>query len=340
MTTILVTGGLGFIGSHLINFMVSSDSSKELRIVNMDYKGYGSHINNIDSSTKTDTRYTFIEADINDVEKLSSISDIDIIINAAAETHVDRSIMDPSDFVHSNYNGTFALLEFSRKSDVTKYIQISTDEVYGEIKDQSRSFTELDNITPGNPYSSTKAAADLMVMAYFKTYGIRTLVTRCTNNFGPKQFPEKLIPRSIIRTLIDLPVLLYGDGMQIRDWLCVTDHVKAIDIVMRKGEAGQIYNISAANHMTNKDLVNRISSFLKEKTGKAASIKLTDDRPGHDYRYSLDSTKITNKLGWKPETDFQKALEQTVLWYVNNKDWWNDLIDPFVTGKHPWQSST
>jgi dTDP-glucose 4,6-dehydratase len=229
-------------------------------------------------------------------------------------------------------------LEFARRKDIDKFVQISTDEVYGEARD-GYSFKESDSLNPANPYSSTKAAADLLVNSYFKTYGVNATVTRCTNNFGPHQFPEKLIPRTTIRIFLGLPVLLYGRGNQIRDWLYVLDHVKAIEIVMRKGKAGQVYNISASNLYPNHEIVQRISSIVNEKSGRSASVEFIDDRPGHDFRYSLDSTKIRSELGWKPESDFDSTLKKTVEWYLDNKDWWQNLVNPFVSDPSPWKST-
>lgn len=336
MNGILVTGGFGFIGSQLVKSLLSNDSYSESQVFNLDYMGHGSGLRNIEKSIKCNNRLSFVKGDINDVDNMSVLRDVDVIINVAAETHVDRSINDPSHFIHSNYNGTFALLDYARRKDVKRYIQVSTDEVYGEAYD-NYSFGEDDSLNPSNPYASTKAAADLLVNTYFKTYGLQTSITRCTNNFGPHQFPEKLIPRTILRILLDLDVLIYGSGNQVRDWLYVLDHVKAIDTVTRKGHPGQIYNISASNSMTNIDLVHRISSLVKVKTGKLSRIKFIEDRPGHDYRYSLESTKIRTELGWRPETDFDSSLEETVEWYLNNEEWWIDLVDPYVTDSHPWK---
>jgi dTDP-glucose 4,6-dehydratase len=336
MANVLVTGGLGFIGSHLLRSLF--DSYPEYHLFNMDYAGFGSHLKNIEERIFCDNRYYFVKEDINNIEHSNAIEDIDIILNVAAETHVDRSINDPSDFIHSNYNGTFALLEYARKKDVTRYIQVSTDEVYGEaLGDQS--FTELDTLKPGNPYSSTKAAADLLVQSYFRTYGLNVSITRCTNNFGSHQFPEKLIPRTILRMMLDLPMTIYGSGRQVRDWLNVLDHVKAIDMVMREGKRGQVYNISASNPMTNLDLTERVISVVEEKTGKHAKVNFVVDRPGHDYRYSLDSTKIRTELNWKPESDFSNSLEKTVDWYLNNSTWWKSFVDPYVTDPLPWKGN-
>ena len=227
-----------------------------------------------------------------------------------AETHVDRSINDPGPFIRSNYEGTFQLLEYARKKDVKKYVQISTDEVYGECP-PGYSFVETDRLSPNNPYSATKAAADLLIGSYFRTYGLDTCITRCTNNFGPNQFPEKLIPKTIIRILNRLPVVLYGDGKQERDWLYVEDHVRAIYKVMNIGRSNETYNISACNLISNLELVQSIRDITMKITGKKSTIELIEDRPGHDRRYSLDSRKIRDELQWKPIIDFQQALVGT-----------------------------
>jgi dTDP-glucose 4,6-dehydratase len=276
-------------------------------------------------------RYSFIQADINDIECIEVIKDCDVIVNAAAETHVDRSIKDPKKFVHSNYDGTLSMLEYARKKDIIKYIQVSTDEVYGETV--TGSSKETDILNPGNPYSATKAAADLLVMSYTRTYGLKASITRCTNNFGSQQNPEKLIPKTIIRTLHNLPVYLYGDGSQIRDWIYVVDHVKAIEQVIKKGRNG-VYNISTSNHITNLSLVNQISALLENEIGKPVEIRFSEDRPGHDYRYSLDSSKINNEFGWLPKTPFAEALGYTVKWYLKNKTWWKGLTEYAGAGRN------
>jgi dTDP-glucose 4,6-dehydratase len=338
MTNILITGGLGFIGSCLIKYLLGKLSqTSHVRVFNVDYLGYGSHLGNIDEGISNNDNYLLVKADINEIRNIESVYDVDIIVNVAAETHVDRSINDPSDFVKSNYKGTFALLEYARHSNIDRFIQVSTDEVYGEARD-NYSFKETDSLNPSNPYSSTKAAADLLVNSYYRTYGISTVITRCTNNFGPHQFPEKLIPKTIIRILLDLPILLYGSGIQIRDWLYVLDHVRAIDTLMAEGQSGHIYNISASNPLSNIELVKKLSTIVKERCGKVATIKFVEDRPGHDYRYSLDSTKIRSEFGWNPETNFDDGLRKTVDWYLRNKNWWENLIHPFITENQPWRA--
>lgn len=331
---ILVTGGLGFIGSHFINYLFTEGPS-DYNIYNIDNMSLSSNISNL-SDYRNNPRYFFIKGDINDTSSLDKISDISIIVNIAAETHVDRSILDPRPFILSNYHGTFELLEYVRKRDIEKYIQISTDEVYGEAQ-LDYSFKETDSVNPNNPYSASKAAADLLVKSYCRTYGLNGVITRSTNNFGPNQFPEKLVPKTIIRILHDLPVFIYGNGEQIRDWLYVRNHVKAIYLAMLKGKSNNIYNISTSDLMTNIDIVNKICLIVKQKTGKEAEIKFTADRPGHDRRYSLDSTRIREELVWRPEKDFDTALSETVLWYLENEAWWSPLIDASIMHPQPWK---
>jgi dTDP-glucose 4,6-dehydratase len=330
---ILVTGGLGFIGSNFIKYLLRNCPS-DYDIRNIDNMSFGSNPSNL-SDCQNSPRYSFIKGDINNISTLDKIFDIDIIVNMAAETHVDRSISDPRPFILSNYHGTFELLEYMRKNDIGRYLQISTDEVYGESR-QDYSFKETDSINPNNPYSASKAAADLLVKSYFRTYGLNAVITRCTNNFGPNQYPEKLVPKTIIRILRNLPIFIYGNGEQVRDWLHVRNHVKAVYLVMLKGKSGDIYNISTSNLMTNIDIVNKICSIVKQKTGKVAEIKFTPDRPGHDRRYSLDSTRIKEELDWRPETDFYTALSETVSWYLENEAWWSPLVNASMLHPQPW----
>jgi dTDP-glucose 4,6-dehydratase len=334
---ILVTGGLGFIGSHFIKHILAHPGdcgNDDYNIYNLDNMSYGSSAANL-LGFDQNPRYVFVKGDINDITKIKEIQEIEAIINIAAETHVDRSISNPRPFIRSNYQGTFELLEYVRKNDIVKYVQISTDEVYGEAE-PDQFFKESDPVNPGNPYSASKAAADLLVRSFCRTYGVNGAITRCTNNFGPNQFPEKLIPKTIIRILSDLPVFVYGNGEQVRDWLYVENHVKAICQVMRKGRRGDIYNISASNPMKNIDIINKVSSIVKQHTKKEANIKFTDDRPGHDKRYSLNSAKIEHEIGWRPETDFESALLQTVRWYLENGEWWKPLATAYGNAK-PWK---
>jgi len=251
----------------------------------------------------------------------------------AAETHVDRSIVDPTPFMQSNIIGTFHLLEAERKSNKPKrHIQISTDEIYGEISEGS--FNEEYMLKPSNPYSASKASADMLCQAYHRTYGLDIIITRCTNNFGPYQFPEKLIPKTIIRAQKNLPIPIYGTGEAIRDWIYVLDHCEAIDRVLNKGKSGKIYNISSGNEFSTLTIVKKILEALKKPEDLKTYV---EDRPGHDFRYSLDSSKIRKELGWKPKLTFESALGKTIEWYVNNEWWWKPIINDQILHPTPWK---
>jgi len=264
------------------------------------------------------------------VEKL--IKDVDVIVHFAAETHVDRSIADPEIFLRSNVMGTFALLEAARKSNINKFVHISTDEVYGSIP--TGSFREVDKIEASSPYSASKAASDVYVEAYFKTYGLPTVTIRCTNNFGPRQFPEKFIPKIIINALLGRRIPVYGSGMQVRDWIYVLDFCKAIALAVDKGAVGAIYNVSAGNELQNIEIVKRVLRGL----GKPYDLlQFVEDRPGHDFRYSLDSSRIRNQLGWKPENTLEGALAETIRWYTENESWWKPLLTEKVLSITPWK---
>ena len=324
----LVCGGYGFIGStfiknHLKNF--PNDI-----IINIDNLTIGS--NKLNLSEIITENYSFINEDIKNFDKIEKISkDVDVIVNFAAETHVDRSIANPKPFLETNILGTYSLLESARKYD-KKFIHISTDEIYGDLENK-KSFNEDDILKPSNPYSATKAAADLLVGSYKRTYGIDSIITRCTNNFGPNQFPEKLIPKTIIRASQDLKIPLYGDGNQIRSWIHVVDHVSAIDALISRGKSGEIYNITAWNEISNKDIVEKILKIMKKPSDL---IEFVPDRPGHDKHYSIDSSKIKNELNWIPKFNFDDALVQTVNWYIENKYWWESLIDEKTLHPQPW----
>ncbi|MDK2876588.1 MAG: dTDP-glucose 4,6-dehydratase [Archaeoglobaceae archaeon] len=327
---ILVTGGLGFIGSNFIRYMLSKHEN--INIINIDKMSYGSNPENLKDFEK-DQRYSFIKGDIADYSLIEkAVRNVDAIVNFAAETHVDRSISDPNPFLQSNLIGVFTILEAIRKENRNaKFIQISTDEVYGSILDES--FKEDDPLTPSNPYSASKAAADIFCLAYNKTYGLDIRITRCTNNFGPYQFPEKLIPKTIIRASLNLKIPVYGTGKNIRDWIYVTDHCEAIEKVITDGEAGEIYNISAGNEYENIEVVKEILKIM----GKSEDlIEFVEDRPGHDLRYSLDSSKI-RKLGWKPRHSFEDALRKTVKWYLENGWWWRPLATDKILHPTPWK---
>jgi dTDP-glucose 4,6-dehydratase len=330
----LVTGGLGFIGSHFIKKSLAN-AENDFTLFNLDNMSHGSSSANIDGVMK-DPRYHFILDDINNISSIPALHNIDSIVNFAAETHVDRSISNPISFLNSNYLGTVKLLEHARKNDVKLFVQVSTDEVYGEAS-QLRSFRETDALHPGNPYSASKAGADLMVSSFVRTYGIKAVVTRCANNFGPNQNPEKLIPRSIIRILLSMPVYLYGDGKHFRDWIYVDDHVEAIQSIIKKGRVGSIYNISASNIKSNLEVVQLISGMIEKKKHLCAKITFTVDRPGHDRCYSIDSAKIARETGWKAASVFEVALEKTVDWYIKNTEWWQSLVDDSLSEPQSWR---
>ena len=299
-------------------------------IINIDSLTTGSNIKNLEELDKT--HYQFIQDDIKNFETIEKFaSDVDIIVNFAAETHVDRSISNPKQFLETNILGTHSLLESAKKYEKL-FIHISTDELYGDAENQE-SFTEKSILKPSNPYSATKAAADHLVGAFAKTYGTKCIITRCTNNFGPYQFPEKLIPKTIIRAQKDLKVPLYGDGNQIRSWIYALDHVEAIESLIKNGQHGQTYNITAWNEISNKIIVEKILSLMG-KTNQL--IEYVGDRPGHDKRYSIDASKIQNEIGWKPQFDFDHALKETVSWYLENNEWWEPLADEKTLHPQPW----
>jgi len=327
---ILVTGGLGFIGANFIRYLLSENPQVE--IVNIDKMGFGSNPKNLEDLKEAN--YKFIKGDISNPAVIDGIiKDVDAVVNFAAETHVDRSIKNPQSFVQSNILGTFNLLESIRKHNRSaSFVQVSTDEVYGEI--QEGSFHETDRLNPSNPYSASKASADMLCLAYHRTYGLEVKITRCTNNFGPYQFPEKLIPKTIIRALKNLPVPLYGTGENVRDWVYVVDHCEAVRLVLEKGRAGEIYNVSSGNEVSNIYVVKKILQYLERDEDL---IFFVEDRPGHDIRYSLDSSKIRSELGWKPRHDFSSALRETVKWYVENESWWKPLATEEILHPAPWK---
>jgi dTDP-glucose 4,6-dehydratase len=311
---ILITGGAGFIGSNFVHYMVKRYPDEE--IIVFDKLTYAGRLENLQDVMD---KITFINGDICSQEDIEKIRGCNSIFNFAAETHVDRSITDAGAFVKTEIIGTYNLLEFARTHDVGRYVQISTDEVYGSI--DKGSFREDDVLNPSSPYSASKAGADLLVRAYSKTYGLPVLTTRSSNNFGPYQYPEKLIPFFILNALQNKSLPVYGDGMNTRDWIYVLDNCSAIDTVYMKGKPGEIYNIGTGNERTNLE----ITTLILEELNKPKSlINFVKDRPGHDWRYSLDCTKI-NKLGWEPEFDFEKALKYTIQWYKENRWWWEPL---------------
>ncbi|GAB4372278.1 MAG: dTDP-glucose 4,6-dehydratase [Calditrichia bacterium] len=314
MNSILVTGGAGFIGSNFVRYMVNK--YPDYLIIVLDALTYAGNRENL-KDLEGKNNYLFYHGNICDKEVVDNFaSNVDVIINFAAETHVDRSILEAGSFINTDVQGTFTLLEAAKKYQIERFIQISTDEVYGSIEEGS--FLETSPLQPNSPYSASKAAGDLLVRAYFQTYRLPTIITRSSNNFGPYQYPEKLIPLFITNALDNLPLPLYGDGKNVRDWLYVLDNCEAIDLILHKGQVGEVYNIGGGNEMQNIEITEMILDLL----GKPRSlIKPVPDRPGHDRRYSVNIDKI-KKLGWKPRHNFQEALRETVEWYRNNEDWW------------------
>ena len=313
---ILITGGAGFIGSNFVRYLL--DKYPEDEIVVLDKLTYAGRLENLQDVMD---KITFIKGDICNMGDIEKVGDCDVISNFAAETHVDRSIIEAGVFVKTDVLGTYNLIEYARKSDIEKYIQISTDEVYGSIEEGS--FTENDILDPSSPYSASKAGADLLVKAYHKTYGLPVLITRSSNNFGAYQYPEKLIPVLILNALHDKTLPIYGEGKNIRDWIYVLDNCEAIDFVFQKGKIGEIYNIGAGNQKSNVEITKLI---LRELNKPESLINFVKDRLGHDFRYSLDTTKI-KELGWKPKVKFEEGIKKTVKWYVENGWWWKPLIE-------------
>jgi dTDP-glucose 4,6-dehydratase len=317
---ILVTGGAGFIGSNFIRYQLENYDDQIINVDKLSYAGNLDNLKDIESSPN----YEFRKLDICDKEKIDHIMHrgIDYIVNFAAESHVDRSIEDPSIFVKTNVEGTQNLLDLALKFGVKKFVQISTDEVYGSLG-QGGKFNEASSLNPSSPYSASKAAADLLVKSYAKTYNLPVNITRSSNNFGPYQYPEKLIPLFIIKALQNEKLPLYGDGSNIRDWIYVRDHCRAVDLVMRRGNSGDIYNIGADNEKTNLEITQKILSLLSKSE---LLIKHVEDRKGHDYRYAVDSSKIQNELGWEVEYDFEQAMQITLNWYLDHKQWWKKIL--------------
>lgn len=317
---LLVTGGAGFIGSNFVIYMLQQHP--DYQIVNVDALTYAGNLENL-KSVEGNPNYTFVKADITDVAAMDELigQGVDVVVNFAAESHVDRSILEPDVFVKTNVLGTQVLLDAAKKYSVTKFVQVSTDEVYGTLG-ATGLFTEETPLTPNSPYSASKAGGDLLVRAYHETFGLPVNITRCSNNYGPYQFPEKLIPLMISRALNDGALPIYGDGLNIRDWLYVEDHCSAIDLVIHNGVIGEVYNIGGNNERTNMHIVKTIL----EELGKPESlITYVQDRPGHDRRYGIDPTKITNELGWKPKHTFETGIKETIQWYLNNKEWWTRI---------------
>ncbi|MDD6690981.1 MAG: dTDP-glucose 4,6-dehydratase [Lachnospiraceae bacterium] len=323
--TIIVTGGAGFIGSNFIFYELKEHP--EDRIVCLDALTYAGNLSTL-APVMDKENFRFVKLDIRDREGVNKLFDEekpDIIVNFAAESHVDRSIENPTIFLETNIIGTSVLMDACRKYGIKRYHQVSTDEVYGDLPiDRPDLFFHEDTpIHTSSPYSTSKASADLLVMAYHRTYGLPVSISRCSNNYGPYQFPEKLIPLMIANALADKPLPGYGEGRNIRDWLYVEDHCKAIDLIIRKGKEGETYNIGGHNEMQNIQIVKLICDYL----GKPYSlIEHVTDRKGHDQRYAIDPTKIHNELGWLPETMFADGIKKTIQWYLDNKEWWENIV--------------
>jgi len=313
---ILVTGGAGFIGSNLVRYLLAHRPSD--LVVNLDALTYAGNLENL-ADLADHPRYQFVRGDIADRTQVDdAMRGVSAVINCAAESHVDRSIDDPGTFLHTNVTGTLVLLEAARRAGVTRFLQISTDEVYGSLGTSSR-FDETSPLRPSSPYAASKAAADLLALSFWTTYGLPVVVTRCSNNFGPYQFPEKVIPLFITNALADAPVPLYGDGLNVRDWIYVDDHCAAIDAVLRDGRPGEVYNVGASNERSNRVLTEAILQQL----GKPLTlIRYVSDRPGHDRRYALDAAKLHDELGWQPTHRFEDALRHTIDWYRSHEPWW------------------
>ena len=325
---LLVTGGLGFIGSNFISRIF--ENHKDWSIVNVDAGLYGSNHQSL-KKFENNSKYSFVKGNIVDQKLMDNlVSESDVVVNFAAESHVDRSISDAKPFIDSNILGVFTLLE-SIKRLKKKLIHISTDEVYGSFN--SGSAKEETRLNPSSPYAASKASAELLIQSYVTTYGCDVIITRCTNNYGPKQFPEKLIPKTIILALNNKKIPIYGTGKNIRDWIFVEDHCDAIIEVLMKGESGESYNISAGNEIDNITIIKKILTILEKPL---ENIEFVEDRPGHDFRYSMESTKLTNSLEWSQKKKFEEGLKKTVDWYLENKEWWIDL-DQKNLDSTPWK---
>lgn len=322
MKNILVTGGAGFIGSNFIRYLLQHHPA--YRVVNFDILTYAGNLENLEG-VDLSPRYVFVKADICDKESVGKVfreHAIDAVVHFAAESHVDRSILGHSVFVRTNVLGTSVLLEAAREFGVERFVHVSTDEVYGSLGAAGK-FAETTPLHPNSPYSASKASSDLLALAYFHTFHTPIIVTRCSNNYGPYQFPEKLIPLMIANALNDKPLPVYGDGLNVRDWLYVEDHCSALEIVLHEGKEGEVYNIGGNNEKKNIEIVKLI---LKELDKPESLISFVEDRLGHDRRYAIDASKIKNELGWEPTHTFEKGIHETIQWYLNHKEWWQRIL--------------
>ena len=336
---LLITGGAGFIGSNFVNYWY--DKYPDDKIVVLDALTYAGNLNNL-SKLENSSNYVFVKGDICDrtlVDNILSEEEITHVAHFAAESHVDRSILTPGAFIQTNVVGTFTLLESFRQhwlkhnqSDDYRFLHVSTDEVYGSLEKDDPAFTETTAYSPNSPYSASKAGSDHLARAYFHTYNMPTMITNCSNNYGPYHYPEKLIPLMCINILLGKPLPVYGDGQNIRDWLYVEDHCRALDVVLEKGKAGEVYNVGGNNEVTNIDLVHLICQIMDEIAPNLPSspakdlITFVKDRPGHDRRYAIDSSKLQQELGWEPQATVESGLRATLQWYVDNVDWWQPLL--------------
>ena len=333
MRTYLVTGGAGFIGSNYIHYMFKKYDN-EIRIINVDKLTYAGNLENL-KDIEDRENYTFVKADICDADAINQIfeeNDIDRVVHFAAESHVDRSIKNPDVFVKTNVLGTLVMLNAAKAAwelpdgtfkEGKKFLHVSTDEVYGSLEEEGEYFYETTPYDPHSPYSASKASSDMLVKSYMDTYKFPANITNCSNNYGPYQFPEKLIPLIISRALADEELPVYGTGENVRDWLHVSDHCEAIDLIIHKGRVGEVYNIGGHNERTNLEVVKTI---LKALNKPESLIKFVTDRPGHDRRYAIDPTKIETELGWKPKYNFDTGIQQTIQWYLDNQEWWKNIL--------------
>lgn len=322
MERILVTGGAGFIGSNFIHYMLETHPS--YTIVNLDKLTYAGNLENLEN-IQSEPNYHFVKGDIADqtlVESVIRQYQIDSIINFAAESHVDRSILGPAEFIQTNVVGTHVLLEVAKKNSIQRFLQVSTDEVYGSAPVPHK-FTEESLLRPSSPYAASKASGDMLALSYQHTFGTPVIITRCSNNYGPYQFPEKFIPLMISNAINNIPLPVYGDGLQVRDWIHARDHCVALDLVLHYGEIGKVYNISAEEERKNLDVV----KLMLTKLGKPESlVTFVKDRPGHDRRYAVDSQRIRRELGWKPAMSFEEGLDETIEWYLEHESWWQKIL--------------
>jgi len=322
---LLVTGGCGFIGSHFVRLVLLE--RPRYRVVNLDLLTYAGNLENLATEKRTceDSAYRFVRGDVSDatvVTRLLEEENVDAIVNVAAETHVDRSLLDSAPFLRTNVEGTRVLLEAASSRRIERFLQVSTDEVYGSLGPLEPPFTEENPLKSNSPYAASKAAADLLVRAYYHSYGVQGLVTRCSNNYGSYQFPEKFLPLIITNALDDRPLPLYGDGQQIRDWIHVEDHARALLNVLEEGRAGEIYNISANQEKTNLEMAKWVLRLLEKPQNLICHVK---DRPGHDRRYALNASKLRDELGWRPMIDLESGLRAAIAWYRNERGWWERI---------------